>query len=200
MSVMQIAFDIPPEIQKGIDEGTLIRYGGVVRDTLGHVVKHLDEVPVTKTESGVNKIIEFAKKNKNFLIGTVIVTAIAGITYVVVKNKKNEEVKIPKCVADFNEAFMRYIDSIKNGTVDEVKIDDVMKALDEIKKHQEKGNIDITFSIENANLLLDMVRSYTIRFAEANSYEILDDLENENEINSLQHYLKIQKQVFKKCA
>ena len=200
MSVIQVAFDIPPAIQKGIDEGTLIRYGGVVRDTLGHVVKHLDEVPVSKKKNSVNKIIEFAKKNKNFLIGTVIVTAIAGITYVVVKNKKNEEVKIPKCVADFNESFMRYIDAIKNGTVDEAKIDDVMKSLDEIKKNQKKGNIDITFSIENAKLLLDMVRSYTIRFAEANSYEIAESLEKQNEINSLQQYLKIQKQVFKKCA
>lgn len=66
MSVIQVAFDIPPAIQKGIDEGTLIRFGGVVRDTAGHVVKHLDEVTISKPESGVNKIIEFAKKIKTF--------------------------------------------------------------------------------------------------------------------------------------
>ena len=131
-----------------------------------------------------------------------LVTAIAsGITYVVVKNRKNQEVKIPKCVADFNGAFITYIDSIKNGTVTEKKIDCVMVALEEIKRHQENGNIQMTLSIENVNLLLDMVQDYKIKFTEANSFEMPRSISDiENVIYNLQRYLKMQKEVFKKCA
>ena len=36
MGVAQVEFDIPQTIQEGIKSGSLIRYGGVVRDTAGH--------------------------------------------------------------------------------------------------------------------------------------------------------------------
>ena len=204
MAVEQITFEIPPVIQQGIDNGTLIRFGGVVRNKAGHIVKHLKETSVSKADNNAskNQIMEFAKKNKYFLIGTVIVTAVAaGVTYVVIRNKKNEDVKIPKCVADFNESFLEYVESIRNGAVNEEKIDRVLIALEEIKKNHENGNINITFSIENVSLLLVMVRKYTIKFAEANAFEMVeDDCDKENEIGSLQHYLKIQKEVFERCS
>lgn len=204
MAVEQIAIEIPPVIQKGIDDGVFIRVGGVVRNKAGHIIKHLEEVPIPKGDSNTskNKIIEFAQKNKSFLIGTVIVTAItAGITYVVVRNKKNEEVNIPKCVVGFNEVFTEYVDSIRKGTVNEEKIDKVMNALEEIKMNQENGSISVTFSIENANILLDIVSNYTTKFVEANSSEMPEDcFDKENQIDSLQHYLNIQKQIFERCA
>lgn len=78
MAVAQITFEIPLEIQKGIDEGTLIRFGGVVRNQAGQIVRHLMEIPVSKVDSNAigSKIMGFAKRNKYFLIGTVIVTAL----------------------------------------------------------------------------------------------------------------------------
>ena len=54
------------------------------------------------------------KRINILLLGTAIASAIAaGIIYVVVKNKKNKEEKIPKCVVVFNESFMEYVDAIK---------------------------------------------------------------------------------------
>lgn len=204
MAVTQIAFDIPQAIQEGIDAGELLRFGGVVRDRAGHIVKHLKEVPIPETDSsaGENAIVEFAKKNKYFIIGTAIASAIAaGIIYVVVKNKKNKGEKIPKCVVDFNESFMEYVDAIKKGAVSEEKIDKVIMALEEIKENQDKENITITFSVENISILLGMVRDYTIKFAEANAFEIQEeDTNSYDELEGLQRYLKIQKQIFKKCA
>lgn len=109
--------------------------------------------------------------------------------------------KIPKFVVDFNEAFTEYVNSIRKGNVNEEKIEKVMIALEELKMNQENGNINITFSIENTNMLLSMVSNYTIKFAEANSSEIPEaDIDKENEINSLQHFLKIQKQIFERYA
>lgn len=203
MAVTQIAFKIPPEIQAGIDAGALLRFGGVVRDRAGHIVKHLEEVsmPEADNSAGENTVVQFAKKNKYFIIGTAIAAIAAGVIYVVVKNKKNKEERIPKCVADFNESFAEYVDSIKMGAVSEEKIDKVMTALEEIKRNQEKETITITFSVENISLLLGMVRDYTVKFAEANSFEIQEeDIKEYDEIDGLQHYLKIQKQIFEKCA
>ena len=203
MAITQIAFEIPPEIQAGIDAGALLRFGGVVRDRAGHIVKHLEEVsmPEADNSAGENTVVQFAKKNKYFIIGTAIAAIAAGVIYVVVKNKKNKEERIPKCVADFNESFAEYVDSIKMGAVSEKKIDKVMIALEEIKRNQEKETITITFSVENISLLLGMVRDYTMKFAEANSFETLEeDIKEYDEIDGLQHYLKIQKQIFEKCA
>ena len=203
MAITQIAFKIPPEIQAGIDAGALLRFGGVVRDRAGHIVKHLEEVsmPEADNSAGENTVVQFAKKNKYFIIGIAIAAIAAGVIYVVVKNKKNKEERIPKCVADFNESFAEYVDSIKMGAVSEKKIDKVMIALEEIKRNQEKETITITFSVENISLLLGMVRDYTMKFAEANSFEIQEeDIKEYDEIDGLQHYLKIQKQIFEKCA
>lgn len=49
MSVTQVTFDIPPLIQQGLQNGTLVRYGGVVRDTAGHIVTHLKEIYYSRT-------------------------------------------------------------------------------------------------------------------------------------------------------
>ena len=203
MEITQIAFKIPPEIQEGIDAGALLRFGGVIRDRAGHIVKHLEEVSIPEADNsaGESTIVQFAKKNKYFIIGTAIAAIAAGVIYVVVKNKKNKEERIPKCVADFNESFAEYVDSIKMGAVSEEKIDKVMTALEEIKRNQKKETITITFSAENISLLLGMVRDYTMKFAEANSFETLEeDIKEYDEIDGLQHYLKIQKQIFEKCA
>lgn len=205
MPITQIAFDIPAPIQTGLDSGTLIRFGGVVRNQAGHIVTHLKEVPLPKADNsdGINKIVAFAKKNKYILIGTVFVTTAAavGITYIVVKNKKNQKVKIPKCVADFNQTFIEYIDSIRNGSISGEKINKVIAALEEIKQHQAGGSIDISFSVENVKLLLDMIEDYTMKFAQANSFDLSDDhFVAEDELCGLKHYLDIQKQIFEICA
>lgn len=76
-----------------------------------------------------------------------------------------------------------------------------MMALEQIKRNQEKENIRISFSVENVGLLLGMVRDYTMKFAEANAFEIQEeDTNSYDELEGLQRYLKIQKQIFKKCA
>lgn len=204
MSVVQVAFSIPPEIQQGIDAGVLFRYGGVIRDAAGRIVTHLKEAPpVEEIEKGATKLLEFAKKNK-FVVGTIIltaVTAVSGIVYLVVKDKSNKKVNVPECVADFNNAFVSYLDSIRSGAVSEDKIDCVLASLEVITKNEENGNISIDLSPENTSLLISMVRDFTIQFAAANAYSGQVEVPpNVSGLTSLQHYLNIQKRVFAKCA
>lgn len=203
MAVQQVTFNIPSEIEKGLEEGTLFRYGGVIRDTKGAIVMHLKEEPVPKTKENV--ILDFAKKNKYIIIGTAVVTALAavtaGIVYVVVKNKRNEDEEVPVFIADFNKAFEQYLNSIKSASVSEDDVNNVVCLLKEIQKNQENGIISIDFSIENLNTLVDAIKDYTIKLSNANSFEItqLND-DNKDKIAQLQLYLEIQKQIFEKSA
>lgn len=204
MTIKQVAFEIPAVIQAGLDSGTFIRYGGVVRDQGGHIVAHLKEVVLENDniKEGFQKVLAFAKSHKIILIGTVVtVAAAAGITYIMVKKKDHEEVKVPKCIVDFNKAFMEYMDSIRVNSMSEDKIDKVIISLKRIKQLQTEGSIDIDFSIENANLLLNMVKEYTIKFAQANSFDLgYVAPSTEDKLCDLQYYLSIQKQVFEKSA
>lgn len=198
--IVQVAFSIPPSIQQGIDAGNLFRYGGVIRDATGQIVAHLKEAPLEGIEEGTNRFIELVKKNK-FFIGTVVVASVTSIVYLLVKNKNNKSIKIPKCVVDFNNSFVNYLDSIKSGSVSEEKLDDVISSLEIITKNQEDGYVSIDLSLENTSLLIDMIREYTMQLATANSYAgQVDAPANMSGLNSLRHYLNIQKQIFAKCA
>ena len=202
-NIVQIAFLIPSEIQQGIDAGILFRCGGVVRDAAGHIVAHLKEAPVKEIEEGASKLLNLVKKNK-FIVGTVIVaatTATVGIVYLVVKGKNRQKVKIPEYVVDFNDSLVSYLDSIRSGSLSEDKIDKVISTLEAITKTQEEGIINIELSPENTSMLIDMIRDYTVQFANANSYNgQVEAPANVGELSSLRHYLNVQKQVFMKCA
>lgn len=202
MAIKQVAFDIPLEIQEKLLSGEFIRYGGIVRDKSGRIIAHLKEIV---PQSAKNSIVSFLHKNKTAIIIAsiaVVLTTAAGITYVVVKNKKNnEDESIPTFIADFNEAFEQYLKSIKTGTVDVDKINNVISSLSEIQQKCDDGKIKIDFSIENLNELVDIIKNYTIQLANANSIEIKSlDNNNTNKMVQLQHYLEVQKQVFDKCA
>ena len=206
MAILPVAFDVPDFIQAELESGSLIRYGGIIRDQAGHIVQHLSEVDLPGNDSAgkAGQLMSFAKKNKGVLIGTAIVVAAAaaaGIGWVISRNKKNQTIRIPKCIVDFNSAFQCYITSIQAGTLDQKILDDVLKALEEIKKNQESGGMDITFSVENAQYLVDMVRDYTERLADANSYKMPEHItSNGNTVIDLQQYLSIQKDICKACA
>lgn len=204
MAIEQVAFFVPSYIQQGIDSGIFVRCGGVIRNTKGQIIKHLDELPAPKENSNLAKAINFVSKHKvAFGIGVATATVAAvGIVYIIIKNKKNEEIEIPKCIVDFNDALSLYFHSIKSSDVSEEIIDQLIIALDEVKKNYDNGNIDLILSVENINLLVDIVKEYTIKFAEANSFELPDvnTINNDNKIINLRNYLNIQKEIFEKCS
>ena len=214
MGVAQVEFDIPQTIQEGIKSGSLIRYGGVVRDTAGHIVTHLKEVPINRqtgvvgkvvsgAQVGANtgdKVLEFVKNNKYLLIGAFVVTSIVGgVTYITVKNnKKKVQVAVPQCIVEFNNALMTYVEAITTGNLTEQVIDKVLTALETIRENQDKNLIDGSFAYENAEILFGMIKNYTNVLAETNEFEMPKDIDIKNDkIIDLQAYLNIQKQVFK---
>lgn len=191
MAVKNIVFDIPESMLEKIDSGEFIRFGGVIRNQAGQIVKHLDEVsiPIDKVPIPKNN-----KKGMGVAIVSLAAVAIAGIAYSVVKNK-NED-KESKNMTEFNKSFVEYISSIKSSTVSEKKIDNVLEAIDKIKKNEKNGNRDFYFN--NSKTLFETIRNYTYEFAKANSFEI-PETECKQDIDGLKYYLQVQKQVFNKC-
>ena len=53
LPIQPVAFLIPPDIQLGLDAGKLVRYGGIIRNQLGHIVTHLKEVPIPSKEPAI---------------------------------------------------------------------------------------------------------------------------------------------------
>ena len=215
MGVSQVLFDIPKEIQDGLDAGTLIQWGGIIRDTAGKIVKHLKALPVTKDSSSAvkvvskadqltnshGKLIDSLKGKKGIVIGVAVVTiTVGGVIYSIVKKKrkKKEYVDVPKYIVDFNNHLMTYVQEIRDSNVKEKTIERVLSSLEVIKEKQEKGLLDGDFSYNNAEALLNMIKEYTEKLVEANNQSMPDTVELKNDkIVDLQTYLKIQKNVFR---
>ncbi len=218
MSIIQVALDLPPEIQKGLLEGTLVRYGGVIRNASGQIVKHLQDAPlpkvsatasppikapVPKATSGLQKVGQFVKKNKNpIIIISVVAIAVttAAIVYVKKRNKDDNETDVPDFFERFDTAFSKYITCIKNGTMTESIINELLASISELEKNKEAGNVTITIPIDNSELLMGLIKGYTEKLATVNNYSYDLSCDSTDELQLLKHYLNIQINVFRHAS
>jgi hypothetical protein len=74
MSLNQVTLDIPLNIQKGLDSGIYKRYGSIIRNSSGHIVKYLKEVKVGEP---AQQVVKGLAKNKYVLITSIGATALA---------------------------------------------------------------------------------------------------------------------------
>ena len=210
MPVIQVPMEISETTYAGLLAGVYERTGGVVRNH-GKIVEHLKDALISEQDYGAGelRIAEVLKKNKYIAIGLGVVTVVVGgILFYAIKsrkNKKSAKIKMPKCVVDFNNSLFAYLEAVREGNLDMDAITGLISDLDEIKKNQDSGNINIDFSTEQLNTLINLIFDYTRKLAEANSVK-LSGLEQpvsvsaDNIIVNLQHYLKVQKQIFEKVA
>ena len=210
MAIVQDVFDIPNDIETGLVTGAYRRFGSVVRYAIGpnkgQIVKHLKPVDMKNAEEVVGlgeKALWFVKQHKK---GTII--AFAGVaavgTGVLVYNKvKNHE---PKVVTEFRIALSIYIDAIREGNMNNDKIDKLMSALEELKRHKDYEKISIQLTIEELKVLVECINEYTIKLADDNGVVLSADelnivgMKNSGIIINLQNYLKAQKKIFEKVV
>lgn len=104
MPVVQVPLYVEPEIYKGLLSGDLIRHGGVIRDTAGHIIKHLADAPMKKeaAEQAVqvaqkagklDKVIDVLKANKKTVIIGTAVAAMVAIGTGICVHYQNKKVK-----------------------------------------------------------------------------------------------------------
>lgn len=205
MAIVQDAFYIPDDIATGLATGLYFRIGSVVRHAVGpdkgQIVKHLQPIDLKAAEQAKGlgeKALEFVLRNKKEVgIGALCAVIIgAGVwAYFAWKNHK------PKVLTEFRSALKVYIDAIRNKNVNVEKINALLKALKELKKHKNYEQISIQLAAEDIEVLVGHIYEYTVKLAEGNSVELSKkDVSSEGTaIIKLQNYLQAQKRIFE-CA
>ena len=206
MDIVQEKFYIPDDISTKILTGEYKRIGGIVRyakgKNKGRIVKHLDPVKINigeKTQGVDTKLFHFARSHKKLLL---ISGAIMGVTVVIRMIYCKSKTREPVVLAKFKATLRVYISEIREGALKIETINDLMIALDDLKKHKDYEKFQIELSTEDLDVLVGRIYDYTIQLAENNNIELteLECSKSDNSILNLQNYLKLQKQVFEKAA
>lgn len=192
MPIEQIAFVIPPQIEAGLVSGEFIRHGGVVRDTAGHIVTHLKEVPTPKFEKALAEVREFAKANKVVLVTGTVVAAAVGARALAVSIVKRK--KIGEAQRRLDAAVASYMAAIVARDMNLAVIDELDVALADLKDAVGLEENDIV----NAEVLESLIR-YSREFIEANAPSQLPKAESA-QIVSLEDYLRVQKGIFDEAS
>lgn len=210
MAIAQDAFFIPDDIATGLATGLYRRIGSVVRYAVGpnkgQIVKHLQPIELKAAEQaqGVGfKALQFVKQHKKGTIIAVAGAAVVGTGVWVYNKVKNME---PKVVAEFRSALRVYIEAIRKGNMDLDKIENLMDALEDLKKSKDYEKISIQLTTEELDVLVSRIYKYTIKLAKDNDVQLTaDELrtsieKNTGTIINLQNYLKAQKRIFEEAA
>jgi hypothetical protein len=207
--IVQPTFYIPPDIATGLLSGDLIRYGGVVRDTAGRLVVHLNEVPTPeRTAQEVARVAVKGIKNPWVAVGAgmLIVMAVGGgVVLAVKRRKKDAKPEVPECVTHYNESLKTYLEAIHTGSLDPEIIDRLISDLDAVKSEAEESDTNIAFSTEQLETLTEVVVGYTTKLAEANAIELdapgqVAEGAMNNVLADLRQYLEVQKRIFEEAA
>ena len=205
MAVINVAFEVPKAIAKGLASGKYVRMGGVIRDAKNmEIVMHLKEAgDVAKVDGAA------VGGNALFFVGLAAGVAIgvgAATLYNKHKNdsKKRKRKEREREIADvmnlFNDSFEKYMDSLKNERINQIDIDNMMYALSRLDSLK-SDNVIVQANADMMRIMLESIRDYTHRFADANNCLFLESKDTEgNEIADFRKYLKMQEHVLEKVS
>lgn len=180
MTIQPVNVYIPPLIEAGINMGELFRNGSVVRNALGQIVAHLDEVP--DTSEMVEKVADAAARMKwipskrvIIIASAVAVTAalVTGGVVHTVKKQAQRKMAMPECVSNFGASWDRYQDAIRERRLDVEIIDKLISDFDVVRQYSEEhGSRTLDLSTEQGKSLVNFVADYTSKLADANSVDL----------------------------
>lgn len=205
MSIEQISLYIPKEIEVGLANGSLQRFGGVVRDNAGHVVAHLKEVPGLKSTGQTLK--SAAKLVTNNPLATAVAGAAVGIgatvVAVAIANKHRSSPK--RLENNFKKSFEKYLFSAQASNIGLKDVRRLIDDLDALEEISQGGEYCVDGDRNLWDLLLGSISEYTLKFADANHVTLSNDLYRtrqleegrETRINVLEvrPYLEVQKRI-----
>ncbi len=180
MAIVQETFLIPESIETGIATGLYRRIGGVIRyasgPNKGQIVKHLKPLKLSNVENGATgilaKIRQLTSKNKKaaIFIGAGIVVTVGGIIIY-----KKEKYKEPEDLKKFRESLKIYVDAVRNGTMDSMKIENVINSLDNLRENENYENICVQLTAEDIMVLLKQINDYTLKLFDDNDADFEKD-------------------------
>lgn len=188
MANVPINVCVPDDIYEDILNGTLEIYG-LVKDGNNRVVKHLSTVK-NAVETGAKKALSVIKEHKgtSIVVGCVLAigTGVAVTISCVSNSKKKKDIKF------FNESLEHYYSSIKDGTLNNEIIDNLIQSLEIL---QEK-KITIKMSPTKLSAIIFSIFDYTNKLAEANNQKVtLSKPKKKENIIDIREYLEMQKEI-----
>ena len=191
MSLNQVTIEIPLNIQKGLDSGIYKRYGSIIRNSSGYIVKHLKEV---KAGEPAQQVVKGLAKNKYVLVTAIgaTVLAVVGVGYYAFISNRYK-----KIVKKLIEKLVHFIQLAQKGEVSEEEVDNFLKFLQDNQK--ELLSLKLNSEIDE---LFDLVYDYTILFAQANGFETdtISEVAENNKVINLMDYLNLQKTIYRSDA
>ncbi|MGO4129947.1 hypothetical protein AB4028_11510 [Janibacter sp. RAF20_2_2] len=213
MPVVQITYDLPFDIAKGLATGELRLLGTAAVRNGTNITAHIREVSRTLSDgdSAMNATLAKSLKDPKVIavgLGVVVAVAGAGAAAGWMAGKKSKgipEVAAPECVIVFNDSLSSYLEAVDNGAVDAAVIDSLISALDTLKAEAAEGNIAVDISIEQWDVLVGVVADYTSKLAEANAVELgaLEGIAttlDTGRVVDLRRYLEAQRRIFDESA
>ena len=207
MMIDQPLLFVPPEIERGLLEGTLKLFGSVVREAdTGRIYKHLTELVPSPEKA--EEAVKSMKLNPKIVISVVAVAAVVGggVTYLAKKRKDSKLVPVedlPECITNFDASLRTYIAAGREGALDAAIVARLLQDLDAIKAFSDEGN-EVKISLDDLVPLFDMVIAHTSRLAEAYNVEV-EDLNKQDEaedgvVVSLRRHLEAQKAILAEAS
>lgn len=205
MTIQPANFYIPPVIQAGLDAGVLVRFGGVVRDNQGQIVKHLKELPISPEaqEAAAKRLVASLKSHKGvvFIGLTTVGTAVGGVIYLSAKKRREAQATVDR----YDLSLQAYLEAVRAGTLDAEIVTRLMSDVDAVRALADKGTITVDFSTEPSATLVNLVVDYTRQLAEANNADLgaLQDLKptaGTDTVSYLRHHLEAQRRIFTEAA
>ena len=211
--VVQITYDVPLDIAKGLATGELSMLGTAAVRNSKHIAAHIREVSRTISDGDEPVAAAMAKGAKNptvvvIGIGVVAVAAVGGVA-VWARSKKKQSAaayETPECVQNYNASLGAYLEAIGSGSLDSGLIDRLIADLDVLKQNADSGSISLELSLDESDKLVHIIADYTSKLAEANSVELsgLDDEADDDfadgVIVDMRRYLEAQRQIFDESA
>lgn len=211
MPIEQTALIVPPIIQAGIDSGELFKNGSVVRDAAGHIVKHLEEVPLNlgkvqefavALDGAARKVVNAAKSNPKatFVIAGVGVVVSSATSFYLNKAKRSKEAKVQERVSiedRFSTAATTWIDAASAGAVtpDIVsELQDAWEAYDASNKEWKAQPNDLAVS------LMQLVKTWNIQNGLSRNLPAATDSSTDDVVVNLSEYLTAQREMLSETA
>jgi hypothetical protein len=206
--VIPVNLGVSADILTGLVSGELVRHNGVVRNTAGEIVTHLKEVAPDGSEAG-ESLAQFAQPiNAKIVIGTLVVVAVAaGGTALFWRRKRQKEAstQAASCATTYNATLVRYLAAIRNQTLDQEVIDELVDALDDVLAMAGTIDVEIVVGPSGIQELLAVVADYTRELAIANE-QAQPDIEMDDRssflspVTELRQYLITQREILDRAA
>lgn len=201
MPVVPIYLNIDEKTYAGVKDGALELCGMAKNIDNKRVAKHIPAVADAAKE-GASKAIDFIREHKKgtFVVGGVLIIggAAAGTIGYVSHRKQRELDK------QFGVALQDYLDAARDGRLTIEELNTLIGTIEEIEKHNPNKSIDLHISASQLSELIHCIFDYTVRLAQANSFDVKSinrpKYFKAKTTDDLKYYLNIQREILQQAA